>query len=146
MKKRSGILLSLRAIAAMAMFFLLGMKIQDTGEFSWNKTTHDFDRILRGHAYTYRFTFTNSGDEPILIKDVKSSSPFAVAKWTTTAVRPLGNGFVDITLTPIKAGPEMVSFKVVSNSGTPETTLWLKGEVMTDNEMKAPTPPLNGTR
>lgn len=112
------------------------------GMFSWNKTTHDFDRMPRGQVYTYRFLFTNSGDQPITITQVTSSAGMATAKWINTPVRPLQTGWVEISLAPTNAGPVMVSFAVKSDADEPLTTLWVKGEVMTVQEMK---PGPNGT-
>lgn len=114
----------------------VAMKALLPGEFSWNKTTHDFDRVLRGQTYTYRFLFSNTGDQPVTITSVETNSSFATASFTTTPVKPLQSGFVEIRFTPITAGPALVSFKVMAGGSQPVATLFIKGEVMTPQEMK----------
>lgn len=92
--------------------------------------------IQREKEYTFSFMFTNSGDEQIIIKEVKSESHLWKAEWTTHPVKPLQSGIVKVTFTPLMAGPVLNYFTVLSNASENEIKLWVEGEVLSPSEIK----------
>lgn len=99
------------------------------GEFKFNEEIHDFGRIPRAKPVTYIFTFTNVGEKPIIIFEVKPVCGCTIADYTKTPVKKNEKGFVKITFHAVN--PEGFNKAVVinSNANPPTKYLTIKGEV-----------------
>ena len=56
--------------------------------FKWINTMHDFGEIPTGNPVTHKFTFTNTGDIPLVISSAKASCGCTVADYTKEAIAP----------------------------------------------------------
>lgn len=61
-------------------------------EMSFETTEHDFGSITQGTAVEQVFTFTNTGDAPLVITDAKSSCGCTVPKFPQEPVAPGESG------------------------------------------------------
>lgn len=99
------------------------------GEFKFDKETHDFGKIPKGTPVTHEFKFTNAGDSPIIISEVKPTCGCSIAEFTKTPVKPGENGVIKIVFNAAAGGPFTKSFIVRSNTKTPVKNLTIKGTV-----------------
>ena len=123
MKKALGILTVFIAIIG---FTSMAMAI---GEFRFEKETHDFGSIPQNKAASYDFKFSNTGDAPIIITEVKPACGCSVAEFTRTPIKPGESGVITVTYNAAASGPFTKQFTVKSNTKTPIKTLTVKGSV-----------------
>lgn len=111
-----------------ALLITLGMGVM-MGEFKFDSESHDFGRIPQNKSVTHEFVFTNTGDSPIIISDVKPTCGCSVAEFTKTPVKPSEKGTIKVVFNAAAAGPFTKSFIVRSNTKTPVKNLTIKGIV-----------------
>ena len=71
------------AVVALATLVAMPMYAQ---EFTWNETTHDFGTIDEADGTaSFDFTFTNTGDKPLIINKVITGCGCTSAKWSSKA-------------------------------------------------------------
>lgn len=60
---------------------------QTTGpEIFFSKTSHDLKTVLQGSELSYKFEFRNTGNEPLLISNIRSSCQCTVASFPKTPI------------------------------------------------------------
>ncbi|RZK48453.1 MAG: DUF1573 domain-containing protein [Pedobacter sp.] len=98
------------------------------GEFKFETEAHNFGKIAIGKPVVHTFSFTNVGDEPIIISKVETTCGCTVPEFTSTPVKKGETGTIKVTLTP--SGPALPFVKtitVTSNARTPNKVLIIKG-------------------
>lgn len=60
--------------------------------FSFAKTVHDFGQITEGDVVTHTFTFTNTGEAPLVIQDAKATCGCTVPSYPKTPIPAGGTG------------------------------------------------------
>lgn len=123
MKKVAGIFTILIALIS---FTAMTVAI---GELKFDKETHDFGTIPHNKPASFEFTFSNAGDAPIILSEVKPSCGCSVAEFTKTPVKPGDKGTISVTYNAAAKGPFTKQFTVRSNTKTPVKTLTIKGTV-----------------
>lgn len=125
MKKAIGILTVFVAIIG---FTSMSIAI---GELKFEKETHDFGTIPHNKPASHEFKFTNVGDAPIQLTEVKPSCGCSVAEYTKTPVKPGESGSISVTFNAAAKGPFTKQFTVKSKqpTKTPVKTLVIKGNV-----------------
>lgn len=109
------------------------------GELKFKTDNHDFGNVEEGNLATYKFEFTNTGKEPVVISNVQASCGCTTPSWTKEPVMPGKTG--EITASYNSAGRPGVFNKtitVTSNAATPSVVLTIKG-VVNQKAEKAPT-------
>lgn len=98
---------------------------------SWegNGDLHDFGQIPQGVPTTHRFEFTNNGDTPLTISNVKPSCGCTAANYSTGSVLPGQKGFVEATYNAATPGVFSKSVTVRFGDAFQPVNLRLKGEV-----------------
>lgn len=90
--------------------------------------TIDFDTVTTGENITREFTFTNTGTQPLLIRNVVPRGPNSLIEFTPHPIMNGENGSVKITLyTGGKHGSVYKPFRVESNNVDGDVLLILKG-------------------
>ena len=102
--------------------------------FTWAKTTHDFGRIIQGKPVTAEFTFTNTGELPLLIKHAKGSCGCTGVDYPKAAILPGQAGRIKATFNAAASGTFNKSVLVESNAEGGTTLLYVKGEVVKEGE------------
>jgi hypothetical protein len=96
--------------------------------------SHDFGDIKQGEKVSYTFTFTNTGNKPLIISNVATTCGCTVSKWTKEPVAPGKSGEVSATFD--STGKMSMQKKVVtvySNSATGIQTVSLVTNVLPNN-------------
>ncbi|MDD4149542.1 MAG: DUF1573 domain-containing protein [Bacteroidales bacterium] len=98
---------------------------------SWDKTVGDLGTIKEeAGPQTETFNFTNTGNTPLFITNVRASCGCTATEYTKEPVKPGEKGFVKITYNPKnRPGRFNKSVTVTANTENPTTLLRIEGEV-----------------
>jgi hypothetical protein len=99
-------------------------------EFKFNEEKHDFGKVPQGTPVTTVFTFTNTGQEPLILTEVKPTCGCTIADYTKTPVKNGEQGMIKITFNAAAAYPFNKTIVVTSNAKTPQKFLVIVGEVI----------------
>ena len=112
---------------------------------SWTITSHDFGIIKEESGLqTATFEFTNTGNAPLFLSNVKASCGCTTPDWTKEPVQPGAKGFVTATYNPLnRPGKFSKSITVTTNEVQPTSVLTITGEVTPKPAEVQPTPPTN---
>lgn len=98
--------------------------------FDWAATVYDFGEIKVNVPVTHEFTFTNTGDVPLVITSVQASCGCTVTSYSTDAIEPGAEGSVKATFNAAKIGQFTKSVTVNANTAEGVVQLSIKGEVV----------------
>jgi len=92
---------------------------------SWDSPTHDFGDVKEdGGKVTHKFEFTNTGNEPLVVTNVRPSCGCTSSDYTKQPVPPGGKGYVSASFDPNRrVGKNSKSVTVTTNATPPTTTL-----------------------
>lgn len=93
------------------------------GVIKYDKDEHDFGEMTQGEIGIYEFEFTNIGEGPLVVNDVKSRCGCTVPEWTSKPVLPGGKGKIQVAFDS-KQLPEGKQSKaiIVYTNGRPYKT------------------------
>lgn len=93
----------------------------------------DYGSIAKGSDGVRVFEFTNTGDAPLIISDVKSSCGCTVPKKPDGPIAPGATSSIEVKYDTNRVGPIRKTVTVYSNASEPMVALKIKGEVMSDS-------------
>lgn len=95
-------------------------------------TEQDMGKIIQGAQVEQRFAFTNTGESPLVLADVRSVCGCTVAQdWPKHPVAPGESGEITVTFNSEgRTGMQSKAITVVANTNPPSTVLTIKGEVV----------------
>jgi len=96
---------------------------------SFETTEHDYGTIPQGSDGTYEFVFKNTGREPLVLKNVRSSCGCTVPKWPKEPIKKGDTGVIKVSYNTRITGSFSKSISVYSNSGAVPVILKIKGKV-----------------
>lgn len=100
-----------------------------SSKIKFDNVEHDFGNLPQGKPVTYEFTFTNKGDDPIILEDVKASCGCTTPTWTKEPVLPSKKGSVKAQYNMAREGAFRKSITVTTKDG--ETiTLYISGNAI----------------
>jgi len=99
---------------------------------SWDNDKHDFGEILEANGKaTYKFEFTNTGNEPLVITNVRPSCGCTSSDYTKEPVMPGVKGYVSATYNPLRRpGKFSKTITITTNSESPTSVLRFTGNVI----------------
>ena len=123
------------AIIALTILVLIPVSFVNAqtreANISFASEVHDFGKFKEADGpVTYKFEFTNTGSQPLMIKQVQASCGCTSPAWSKEPVLPGKTGFISATYNPqSRPGPFSKTISVVTNATTPNKVLTIKGEV-----------------
>lgn len=97
----------------------------------FDEKTYDFGQIKEGQSVSHNFKFKNTGENPLIIKSVKTSCGCTASDYTKTQVAPGEFGNIDIVFNSTgRPGPNHKSLTVVANTQPKTTVLTFNAEVL----------------
>lgn len=121
----------MKRISIISLLALLTAAPVSAQEITFTETTHDFGAIMEANGDVHHdFQFTNTGDKPLLIKQVITGCGCTSAKWSEKPYAPGAKGTIRISYHP--EGRKMETFsqvtEVFTNLKTP-ATITITGKV-----------------
>ncbi|WP_018342402.1 DUF1573 domain-containing protein [Cytophaga aurantiaca] len=101
-------------------------------DIQFKEMGHDFGKVQAGKdTLWYNFVVTNTGNEPLLIQDIKTSCDCTLAQWPKTPIMPgrtaiVRGGFKIEN----KSGTFEKSLYIITNTSPATTILYLRGEII----------------
>jgi hypothetical protein len=109
-------------------------------EFKFVSEKYDFGKVPQAKPVTTNFEFTNIGEEPLILTEVRPTCGCTIADYTKTPVKKGDKGIIKITFNAPVVGVFNKTIVVTSNAKTPTKYLVISGEVLA-----APTTSTNGS-
>ena len=106
-------------------------------------TEHDYGTIYQNADGSCEFSFTNVGDEPLILSQVRSSCGCTIPKWPKEPILPGQSGVITVTYDTKRIGVISKTIKVLSNATQPDLDLQIKGTVIQKPNEVLPIKPVN---
>ena len=115
-------------------FFTLGMHAQNnqsttTDSLVFEKLLHDYGTITQGADGNCEFTFTNQGEKPLTLSNVRASCGCTVPTWPREPIQPSEKGVIKVKYNTARIGNFNKSITVNSNAANSTVILRIKGNV-----------------
>lgn len=105
--------------------------VSEGPEIILDKDIHDYGTVVQNGDGLSHFTITNTGNEPLILSNVKSSCGCTVPKWTKEPIMPGGTTVIDVKYATNRIGPINKSVTISSNAvNTPTKVIRIKGKVI----------------
>ncbi|CAM1350053.1 MULTISPECIES: DUF1573 domain-containing protein [Tenacibaculum] len=98
-------------------------------EFKFEKETINYGKIAQGSEGTRTFEFTNIGDAPLIIKEIKSTCGCAVPKKPEKPIMPGKKGQIEVSYDTNRPGSFSKAVTIYSNAKNKRTMIKIKGFV-----------------
>lgn len=96
---------------------------------NWEKEAHDFGEIKQGKPVSVEFSFTNTGDKPLLIADVVPSCGCTASDYPKEPVAPGKSSTIKVTYNAAAIGSFSKSITVNFQDAGLQKVLNIKGTV-----------------
>jgi hypothetical protein len=111
-------------------------KNKNAPKIEFESQMHDFGTIIQGGDGTYEFVFTNTGKEPLILNNVKSSCGCTKPEWSSEPVKRGQKAAVKVGYNTRLVGTFTKSITVYSNASNSTVTLTIKGKVVPPEQPK----------
>ena len=112
----------------------LSLSLQAQAKIEFKTDTIDYGTIEKGSDGVRVFEFTNTGDEPLIISQVKSSCGCTIPKKPKDPILPGQTGEIEVKYDTNRVNPIRKTITVISNAETPTVALKIKGLVVDPNK------------
>jgi hypothetical protein len=128
----------MKIIELFLLIFVVSCCTKDTQEnnalLQFEENLHDFREIPNGIDVNAIFKFSNTGKNPLLIYDVKTSCGCTVPEWTKEAIAPNEERTIKVNYDAKHFGKFSKTITVFYNGKNSPKLLTIKGEVVYTKE------------
>ncbi|MPM10238.1 hypothetical protein SDC9_56566 [bioreactor metagenome] len=117
-------------LLCLPLIYLGAQNVASGPVISFEKLTHDFGDVKQGTPVTYDFVFTNTGKEPLLLSEPRSSCGCTVPSYPKEPIMPGQKKSIKITFDAEKAGPFNKQVNILSNAENSPVVIVIKGNVI----------------
>nr|NQU94151.1 DUF1573 domain-containing protein [Bacteroidota bacterium] len=117
------------------------VKNPNAPEIAFDKTVHDYGTVQYQGDGKCEFNFTNTGKEPLILTNVRSSCGCTVPKWPREPILPGQSDVIYVEYKTNRVGKINKTITVQSNATTKNVVLRIKGQVVKKQESAAPEKP-----
>jgi len=103
-------------------------------EISFEKYVHDFGEVYKDGKTEYSFTFTNTGQEPLILSNVRSSCGCTVPDWPKNPILPGQSASITVKYNSGIVGDINRQVTVLSNAHNSPTSLRIAGKIIPQPE------------
>lgn len=107
-------------------------------EIVFEKTVHDYGTVPYKGDGKCEFKFTNTGKEPLILTNVRSSCGCTVPKWPREPILPGQSEVIHVEYKTNRIGRINKTITVQSNAETSSVVLRIKGQVLKPDTKSAP--------
>jgi hypothetical protein len=135
MKKFFITLVSIIALSVYAFGQTTPATVEDknAAEIVFSAVMHDFGTIKYDGDGTYAFEFKNTGNEPLVLSEVRSSCGCTTPEWPRSPIKKGEKALIKVKYNTKIIGPFTKNIYVTSNAKTSRVTLTIKGAVASNN-------------
>lgn len=91
---------------------------------------YNYGTIKAGEKVKHTFKFKNTGNEPLVLSDARSTCGCTVPTWPREPIAPGKSGEITVVFDSSgKGGPQSKRVTLVANTNPPETFIYMEGEV-----------------
>ncbi len=121
----------MKKVFLMSAMMLMSLAAFAQAVISFDRKEHNFGTIEEaGGRVSTIFEFTNDGNEPLVLSNVRASCGCTTPTWTKTPIEPGQKGQITVTYNPNgRPGRFQKTITITSNATTPSVKLYIKGEV-----------------
>jgi len=121
----------MKKIIIIALIAIVGFAQQSKAQakMEFKSETIDYGDILKGSDGVRIFEFTNTGDEPLIITQVKSSCGCTVPSKPDGPIAPGESSTISVKYDTKRVGPIRKTVTVYSNADEPIKSLKIKGKI-----------------
>ncbi|MCK5846573.1 MAG: DUF1573 domain-containing protein [Bacteroidales bacterium] len=109
----------------------------------FDNTSFDFGKIQQNGDGNYSFKFENTGKEPLIIQNVRSSCGCTVAKRPTAPILPGESSEISVKYDTRRIGRFHKNITITSNADNKSVILHVKGEVIAKPKEEVPVKKVN---
>lgn len=122
---------------ALSLVFATNLKAQQTDPnapvISFANDTINYGTVARNADGNRDFKFTNTGKEPLIIADVRSSCGCTTPKaWPKEPIQPGQTGTITVHYATDRVGQFIKTLTVTSNASASTKVIYIKGNVLPD--------------
>jgi len=125
----------MKKVLLVAVIALISLASRAQAKIEFKTETIDYGKIEKGSDGVRVFQFTNTGNAPLIISDVKSSCGCTVPSKPEKPVAPGETNSIKVKYDTKRVGKIRKTVTVYSNANTPIKALKIKGEIM--NNLKS---------
>lgn len=104
---------------------------QHGAKITFAEREHNYGTIQKGGDGNCAFTFTNTGDEPLILSNVRASCGCTTPKWTQKPVMPGKTGEIGVRYNTNNVGGFTKTVTITSNAiNEPRVVVKIKGNVV----------------
>jgi hypothetical protein len=118
----------MKSFTSILVLLLLSFSIH-AQEFKFESETIDYGKIDKGSNGERVFTFTNIGDQPIIIKNIQSSCGCTIPKKPEKPIMPGEKGEIKVSYDTKRVGGFSKSITIFSNATEATKVIRIKGIV-----------------
>lgn len=101
-----------------------------TTVMSFSEDRFNFGTVTEGEKVSHTYTFTNTGDEPLILSNARGSCGCTVPKWPRQPIQPGESSDIIVEFnTKNKPGPRSQKVTITANTNPPESFIYLDGQV-----------------
>ena len=123
----------MKKLILVAVIALISFATHAQAKIEFKKETIDYGQIAKGSDGLRIFEFTNTGDAPLIISDVKSSCGCTVPEKPKGPIAPGDSSVIKVKYDTNRVGKIRKTVTVYSNATEPIKALKINGEVMPAN-------------
>ncbi|MFT5436826.1 MAG: hypothetical protein ACI840_001477 [Ulvibacter sp.] len=120
----------MKKLVLLALIVLVSVAANAQAKISFKSETVDFGEIAKGSDGIRVFEFTNTGNAPLIISEVKSSCGCTVPKKPDGPIAPGASSTIQVKYDTNRVGPIRKTITVYSNAEASIKALKIKGEVL----------------
>jgi hypothetical protein len=124
----------MKKLVLIALVILVSFAANAQAKISFKSETVDYGEIAKGSDGVRVFEFTNTGNSPLIISDVKSSCGCTVPKKPDGPVAPGESSTIQVKYDTNRVGPIRKTVTVYSNADEPIKALKIKGEILAEGK------------
>lgn len=101
-----------------------------TTVMTFEEDRFNFGTAIEGEKVSHTYTFTNTGDEPLILSNARGSCGCTVPKWPRQPIQPGESSEIVVEFnTQAKVGQRSQKVTITANTNPPESFIYLDGTV-----------------
>ncbi len=125
----------MKTLVSSCIFLVIGFVVNAQAKISFDQTTVSYSNVEQGKESTRTFSFKNTGDQPLIIKKVTTTSSHLKVSTPQNNIAPGKSGKIKVVFDAQQKGPIRRTITVFSNAeNAPYKALKVTGNVIKNKE------------